>query len=185
MVKRYPFLTGLAFVALSLIASVLWVAILPSKLDKVVQPQVLQAETDAMLAQLKPPKRSRPLVAVIGINDATETTDYLIPTGILRRADIAGVVTRSTDPGAIKLYPALVVEADETIEAFDMLHPDGADYVIVPAMSQDNDPALVTWLRNQAGKLIDLRPAKALNRALHDIAARYGQDTANVVAMQL
>ena len=35
---------------------------------------------------LKPPKRQRPVIAVIGINDATEITDYVLPTGILRRA---------------------------------------------------------------------------------------------------
>ena len=42
----------------------------------------------AMLTALQPPKRARPLVAVVGINDATETNDYLMPAGILRRADI-------------------------------------------------------------------------------------------------
>ena len=31
-----------------------------------------------MLDALKPAKRERPLIAVIGINDATETTDYLM-----------------------------------------------------------------------------------------------------------
>ena len=31
----------------------------------------------------------RPVIAIIGINDATETTDYIMPTGILRRADVA------------------------------------------------------------------------------------------------
>ena len=36
-----------------------------------------------MVAALKPPKRQRPLIAIIGINDATETTDYLMPYGIL------------------------------------------------------------------------------------------------------
>ena len=48
-----------------------------------------EAEAQATLAALKPPKRARPLIAIIGINDATETTDYFMPYGILRRADIA------------------------------------------------------------------------------------------------
>ena len=52
---------------------------------------VAQAEMDAMLTALRPPKRARPLIAIVGINDATETTDYLMPTGILRRADIAAM----------------------------------------------------------------------------------------------
>ena len=46
----------------------------------------------ATLTALKPPKRERPLIAIFGINDATEVTDYLMPYGILRRADVADVV---------------------------------------------------------------------------------------------
>ena len=42
-------------------------------------PQVTKDEAEAILDGLKPPKRERPLIAVIGINDATETTDYLMP----------------------------------------------------------------------------------------------------------
>ena len=111
-----------------------------------------QAETDATLAALKPPKRVRPLVAIIGINDATETTDYLMPYGILRRAGVADVVALATEPGPVTLYPALKVEADATIAEFDAQHPDGADYVIVPAMSRDDDPAALQWIRSQAAK---------------------------------
>ena len=105
-----------------------------------------------MLASLRAPRRERPLVAVIGINDATETTDYLMPTGILRRADVADVMMLATGPGPVRLYPALIVEPDATIAAFDAAHPEGADYVIVPAMSRDDDPAAIAWLRSQAEK---------------------------------
>ena len=31
-------------------------------------------------------------------------------------------------------------------------HPTGADYVIVPAMSRDDDPAAIEWLRDQSKK---------------------------------
>ncbi len=103
-----------------------------------------------LLAALKPPKRARPLIAILGLNDATETTDYLMPTGILRRADIADVVMLSTKAGPVRLYPALTVAADMTIEAFDARHPEGPDYVIVPAMSRDDDSAVTAWLRKQA-----------------------------------
>jgi putative intracellular protease/amidase len=113
---------------------------------------VPQAEADAMLALLEPAKRARPLVAVIGINDATETTDYLMPTGIMRRADVADVMMLATRQGPVRLYPALVVEPDATIAAFDAAHPDGADYVIVPAMGRDDDPAALAWLRSQEEK---------------------------------
>jgi putative intracellular protease/amidase len=111
-----------------------------------------QGETERALAALKPPKRQRPLVAIIGINDATETTDYLMPYGILRRADVADVVTLATEPGPVTLYPALKVEPNATIAAFDAQHPQGADYVIVPAMSRDDDPKVMEWLRSQAEK---------------------------------
>lgn len=110
------------------------------------------AETAAMLQALRPPKRARPLIAVIGINDATETTDYLTPTGILRRADVADVLLVSSTQGPVTLYPALAVEPDMTIAGFDAAHPEGADYVIVPAMSRDDDPAVMAWLKEQSAK---------------------------------
>ena len=103
-------------------------------------------------AALQPPSRQRPLVAVIGINDATETTDYLLPTGILRRANIADVTMVATGQGPVQHFTALKVEPDATIAAFDAAHPKGADYVIVPAMSRDDDPAALAWLRSQARK---------------------------------
>lgn len=110
-------------------------------------------ETAAMIEALKPPKRpDRPLVAVVGLNNATETTDYIVPTGILRRADVADVMLLATGPGPVQLYPALKVEPDATTAAFDAAHPDGADYVIVPAMSRDDDPVVVAWLQQQAAK---------------------------------
>lgn len=110
------------------------------------------AETEAVLDALRPRRDGRPVIAIVGINDATETTDYLLPTGILRRADIADVTMLATGPGPVKLFPALAVEADATIAAFDAEHPDGADYVIVPAMSRDDDPAVLAWIREQAAK---------------------------------
>jgi len=147
---RYLIWAGLALVVLPAAGFGLWLAALPAAPAAYAPPPVPRAETDAMLAALKPPKRSRPLIAIVGINDATETTDYLMPTGILRRADIADVVMLSTKPGPVKLYPALAVEADATIEAFDARHPEGPDYVIIPAMSRDDDPVVMAWLRKQA-----------------------------------
>ena len=115
-------------------------------------PPIGKEEADALLAALKPPKRRRPLIAIVGINDATEVTDYLMPYGILRRADVADVVPLATEPGPVKLYPALKVEPQATVAEFDAQHPDGADYVIVPAMSRDDDPAVLEWLKSQAAK---------------------------------
>lgn len=151
MSKSYVIWGGVALVALSIVGFGGWVFSLPASVSAVEAPPVPQQEADAMLASLKP-KRERPVVAIIGINDATETTDYLMPTGILRRADVADVMMLATGPGPVQLYPALAVEPDATIAAFDAAHPGGADYVIVPAMSRDDDPAAIAWLRRQAEK---------------------------------
>ncbi|KRA40300.1 DJ-1/PfpI family protein [Devosia sp. Root635] len=129
----------------------IWLATLPA--DIAASPAPLAAEEAAAVVDgLRPRLRERPVIAIIGINDATETTDYLMPAGILRRADIADVFLLATGAGAVKLYPALTVDPDMTIAAFDQAYPDGADYVIVPAMSRDDDPAVMDWLRRQAEK---------------------------------
>jgi putative intracellular protease/amidase len=62
------------------------------------------------------------------------------------------VVALATEPGPLTLYPALKIAPQATIADFDARHPDGADYVIVPAMRRDDDPAVLQWLKRQAGK---------------------------------
>jgi putative intracellular protease/amidase len=129
-----------------------WILSLPPAPPQRTMPAIAKDEADAILATLKPPKRQRPLVAIIGINDATESTDYLMPAGILRRSGVADVMPLATGPGPVKLYPALTLDAQTTIAQFDAQHPDGADYVIVPAMSRDDDPAVMGWLQSQSAK---------------------------------
>jgi transcriptional regulator GlxA family with amidase domain len=104
-----------------------------------------------LLATLKP-KRPRPLIAIIGVNEGTEGNDYMMPFGILRRAGVADVVAVATQEGPVTLFPALKVEAQASVAAFDAAHPEGADYVIVPAMHRDDDPAALQWIKAQAGK---------------------------------
>ena len=129
-----------------------WILSLPPAPSLGAAPPVARAEADATIAALKPPKRQRPLIAIIGINDATETTDYLMPYGILKRADVADVMALATKPGPVKLFPVLTVEPEATVAEFDSRHPDGADYVVVPAMSRDDDPVALQWIKNQAAK---------------------------------
>jgi|SRR5437899_3279228 len=117
-----------------------------------VQPAIDAKEAEATLAALKPQKRERQLIAIVGINDGTETTDYLMPYGILSRADVADVGALATQAGPVKLHPALQVEPDATTATFDVEHPEGADYVIVPAMMRDDDPHVMKWLRRQSAK---------------------------------
>jgi putative intracellular protease/amidase len=152
MKLAYPLwgLAGLAALGAAGFAG--WLLTLPPAPAAVAAPPVPDAEAAATLAALKPPKRERPVIAVLGINDRTEITDYLMPTGILRRADVADVFAVATGEGPVQLYPALAVEPDMTVAAFDARYPDGADYVVVPAMEPNDDPAALAWLRRQAGK---------------------------------
>jgi putative intracellular protease/amidase len=152
MKKRLVLWSGLGVAALLATIGTAWVLSLPPSPDVGAAPPIAKEEADAMLAALRPPKRQRPLIAIVGINDATETTDYLMPYGILQRADVADVVALATKPGPVTLYPAFKVVPDMTVADFDTRHPDGADYVIVPAMSRDDDPVVLQWIRNQAAK---------------------------------
>jgi putative intracellular protease/amidase len=144
--------SGFGAAALLVIIGAAWVLTLPATPAVAAAPPIAQEEADATISALRPPKRQRPLIAIIGINDATETTDYLMPYGILRRADVADVVALATQPGPMTLFPVLKVEPQASVVEFDAQHPDGADYVIVPAMSRDDDPAALQWIKSQAAK---------------------------------
>lgn len=152
MSKRVIVFGGIAVVLLGLAGFGGWILSLPATTAAAEAPAVPQEETDAMLSALRYEGEERPVIAVIGLNDATETNDYITTTGILRRADIADVLMLATQEGPVQLYPALRVEPDSTIAEFDTEHPDGADYVIVPAMSRDDDPAVMAWLQDQSRK---------------------------------
>jgi len=152
MRRRILLGSGLAVLALLPIVAIGWIISLPPSHAVAAPAPIPQEETNATLAALKPPKRQRPLIAIVGINRSTELTDYLMPYGILRRADVADVVALATGPGPISLYPALTVQPEATISDFDGQHPEGADYVIVPAMDPDSDPAALSWIRDQAAK---------------------------------
>jgi putative intracellular protease/amidase len=152
MTWRLVLWCGLGAAALFVIIMAGWIFSLPAPTSAAAGPPIAQEEADSTLAALKPPKRQRPLIAIVGINESSETTDYLMPYGILRRADIADVMTLATQPGPMTLFPVLKVEPDATTAAFDARYPDGADYVIVPAMSRDDDPVVLQWIRSQAAK---------------------------------
>ena len=144
---------GVAGIAVVLVlAGAGWLLSLPPAPEFVVAQPIAPAETEHVVAALKASKRTRPLVAIVGMNDATETTDYLMPYGILKRADVADVMLIATQAAPVTLFPALKVEPQASIASFDEQHPDGADYVIVPAMSRDDDPAVLAWIKAQAAK---------------------------------
>ncbi|QOZ78034.1 transcriptional regulator [Bradyrhizobium sp. CCBAU 53351] len=152
MTWRILALSGVGCVALLAALGGIWLLMLPGTPAQGTTSAISQDETVATLAALRPPKRKRPQIAIVGINDMSETTDYLMPYGILARADVAEVQTLATRPGPVTLYPALKVQPHATIAEFDAAHPDGADYVIVPAMSHEDDAVVLQWIRSQAGK---------------------------------
>ena len=149
--KKLIFRIGLGVVALGALGFVDWIFSLPDAPIVEPPPQVSQQEYAATLAALKPPKRQRPLIAIVGANEGTETTDYLMPYGLLKRADVADVFALSTKPGPVSLYPVFKVDPQATIADFDAQHPDGADYVIVPAM-QRTTILVLTWIKAQREK---------------------------------
>jgi transcriptional regulator GlxA family with amidase domain len=96
------------------------------------------------------PGHERPLVAVVAQSRMTELVDYVVPLGVLRRSAVARVFALSTKPGPINLMPALKMQADATLEEFRQRYPQGADYLIVPAVHDSEDPGLLTFIREQA-----------------------------------
>jgi len=111
-----------------------------------VGPEEHQRTIDA----LRPPKRERPLIAVLADNAGTETTDFLVPYGVLVASEVADVVAVAPESGPIELMPALRVAPQQTLESFDEQHPTGADYVVVPALHRTDVPILHDWIRSQA-----------------------------------
>ncbi len=111
-------------------------------------------EPRATALELAAPKngRTRPLVVVLADNSGTETTDFVIPYGVLKESGVADVVTVSTGPGAVTLIPALRIRTDMTMVQFDAATPGGADILIVPAMKRNDSPAVLDWVRTQAEK---------------------------------
>ena len=94
----------------------------------------------------------KPVVAVLAPNEGTETTDFLLPHAVLQRAGVVDVQVVAPRRGRVLLYPALQVEVAQDLASFDRAYPSGADYVIVPAMRDDNNPAIAAWLKQQADR---------------------------------
>lgn len=96
--------------------------------------------------------REKPIVAVVAENSFTELTDYVIPFGVLSASGTASVFALATQQGPVQLFPALKVQPQATTAQFDTRFPDGADFVIVPAVHRVDDATLIAWIRSQAKK---------------------------------
>lgn len=109
-----------------------------------------QAQAQEFIEAIKPRRAEMPVIAVVARNEGTEITDFLLTHAVLQRADIAEVMAVAPHSGRVSLYPALQVEVTQDFASFDQAHPGGADYVIVPAMSDPNDATILTWLKQQS-----------------------------------
>lgn len=147
MKRRLFLVSGVA--GLAVVAGVP-LAVLSLPETEAVAPSPIGADEHARtIAALAPPKRALPIVAVVVGSQGGETTDFLVPFGVLTRSRVADVRALGVREGPVPLMPALTIVPQATLAAFDAEHPDGADYVVVPAM-HGQDPEIVAWLRKQA-----------------------------------
>ena len=96
--------------------------------------------------------RTRPVVVVAGANAGTELSDYVVPYAILAQSGAADVLALAAGPGPMRLSPSFRIAPHATLATFDVRFPEGADYVIIPAMAGSGDPAMVDWISAQAAK---------------------------------
>uniref|UniRef100_B0SXI7 ThiJ/PfpI domain protein n=1 Tax=Caulobacter sp. (strain K31) TaxID=366602 RepID=B0SXI7_CAUSK len=117
-------------------------------------PLATQADTVGTAIMLPAPKagRMRPLVAVVADGAGAETTDFLIPYGVLKEAGVADVIGLSTADAPLQLMMTVKIQPDQTTARFDAAQPAGADIVIVPAQHHPKSPALIAWIRKQAAQ---------------------------------
>ena len=113
---------------------------------------VAERQAEVFVEALKPCRAERPVIAIVALNEGTETTDFLLPHAVLQRAGVADVQPVAPRRGGVLLYPALRVEVAQDLASFDQVYPSGADYVVVPAMRDDNHPAITAWLQQQADR---------------------------------
>ncbi|WP_367156167.1 DJ-1/PfpI family protein [Methylomonas sp. HYX-M1] len=113
---------------------------------------IVELKKNALILPAPKDRRLRPLIVILADNGGTETTDFVIPYGVLMESGAADVVTVSTEPGTVELTPALRIRADMTIRQFDESTAVGADILIVPAMVRAENPVLLDWVRFQSEK---------------------------------
>jgi hypothetical protein len=85
------------------------------------------AEHQQTIEALKPPKRQRPAIAILALNEATEVCDFLSAYGVLAESGVADVTVVADRIDPILLYPSIRVETQATTAQFDARYPEGAD----------------------------------------------------------
>ncbi|WP_245176175.1 DJ-1/PfpI family protein [Cupriavidus sp. AcVe19-6a] len=115
--------------------------------------QVAEAEPERLPVYAPRFGRTKPVVAVVAETYYTELSDFVVPYGILSASNAADVYALATQPGVVRMFPAnLTIAPQATTDDFDRRFPEGADYVIVPAVHRDGDPKLLAWVVAQARK---------------------------------
>lgn len=89
----------------------------------------------------------------VGENTGVEVSDFLVPFAILFRAGTLDVSAVTLDEGPLSTFtdlgrPGFRIATDTTVAQFDANHPQGADYIVVPA--QASTPRLLAWLKRQS-----------------------------------
>ncbi len=152
MRKRIIFLTLGTAIGLVLIATPFVLAPRQATTKALPPAAVDISEQAQTIDAMRPPKRKRPVIAIATFNQATEVTDFLVAYGVLRRADVADITVVAERAEPVQLYPSLSIEPGSTMHAFDQRYPDGADYVVVPAMDPGTDPFVAGWIAAQYRK---------------------------------
>ncbi len=146
----YIFLGAVVILAISL------PALLSARKMPVAAPapeRIASDEHQKTIEALKPPKRARPVIALLALNQGTEVADFLTAYGVLKEANVADVTVVAERSDPIKLYPnSIKVETQATTAELDASHPEGADYVVVPAMEPHDDAAVIAFLKAQQAK---------------------------------
>jgi transcriptional regulator GlxA family with amidase domain len=102
--------------------------------------------------QLRSAEAARRMVVLLADNAGTETTDLLVPHGILKRSGAVDVLIVATQEGPVDLMPALTIMPDMTVTEFEAAYPGGADAVIVPAFHSRGTRATTDFIRDQAAR---------------------------------
>ncbi|MBM9548768.1 DJ-1/PfpI family protein [Leptospira sp. 201903074] len=95
------------------------------------------------------PNHKKPVIVIIGENKYTELTDFIVPYGVIKRANISEVYALAPNKGIMEMFPTLSIEITTSIEDFDLLHPEGADLVIMPAIHNMDNKTLIQWIQKQ------------------------------------
>jgi transcriptional regulator GlxA family with amidase domain len=161
MRRRTLLIGGAAALAVPLIAAPVLLAPGADVPPSPEPPGIDPAEHARTIAAMRPPTRERPVIAIVAFNAATEVTDLLGPFNVLARAGVADVFIVAERAAPVQLYPVskfglgpmlFSVDPQMTMEAFDQRWPEGADYVVVPAIDPRDAAPVTGWIRAQRAK---------------------------------